>query len=129
MLLGALAGYPLEDSMEFFLDCYLEISLVIGKDLWLEFHLIQWVALWLLLGKDIWLDDHWNFHLDTHLNLQILELWLILCLDLWLVWSLSCILEILFAICLNISVISIGVVLCLALGNSFKTSIGSLICS
>ena len=41
MLLGALAGYPLEDSMEIFLDCYLEISLVIGKDLWLEFHLIQ----------------------------------------------------------------------------------------
>ena len=45
-----------------------------GKDIWLESNLANWLDLLLALEKYIWLYYHWDFHLDPHLNLQILEL-------------------------------------------------------
>ena len=67
----------------------------------------------------MWLRLLWCFHLNTYLNIQILD---------WLEIYLACLLEIILDPCLNTSSISIGVLLVLELGNYFDTSIGYLLC-
>ena len=70
--------YLLDLHLDIKLTCLLywnlSIPLTRGMDIWLEFHLTQWLAWWLVLETYLCLAYHSEFHLDTHLNLQILEL-------------------------------------------------------
>ena len=118
-LLDHLLDLHLKIQFSCFLAWHLTITLSHENDICLEFHLEHWVAWWFALMKDIWLGYHWDYNLDIHLNIDILEIYLVLCLDIWLRQYLACLFKILLDPCLTIVGTSIGVALVLVLGNSF----------
>ena len=68
-----------------FLDWHPEISLAQKKNLWLGFHWAQRLDWRLEQDRNLWLEYHWDFHLEIHLSIQILDIFMFICLYIWMI--------------------------------------------
>ena len=72
-MLGARVGYPLGYSINMYLILELDNSFGTREGSLIGVYLANWLAGLLSLDKYCRLDCQWDFHLDTHLTLQILD--------------------------------------------------------